>query len=133
MEFGPLKAFAEHPDRVLSRNHRLDLAHNRGWQPFDRSIDIRIARIRRKIESDPSKPQVSKTVRGAGYILSPFQVCFGLISGLFGGPVTPKPAPNLPAGSLKHVGATLIQTIEPTGLALDGRRFFLHALQRTVT
>ncbi len=71
MEFDLLKAFAEHPNRVLSRDQLLDLAHNRGWEPFDRSIDIRIARIRRKIESNPSKPQVIKTVRGAGYVYQP--------------------------------------------------------------
>ena len=68
MEFDLLKAFAEHPNRVLSRDQLLDLAHNRDWEPFDRSIDIRIARLRRKVETDPSKPQVIKTVRGAGYI-----------------------------------------------------------------
>jgi two-component system, OmpR family, phosphate regulon response regulator OmpR len=71
MEFDLLKAFAEHPNRVLSRDQLLDLAHNRDWEPFDRSIDIRIARLRRKVESDPSKPQVIKTVRGAGYIFVP--------------------------------------------------------------
>ncbi len=71
MEYDLLKAFAEHPNRVLSRDQLLDMAHNRGWEPFDRSIDIRIARIRRKIEPDPAKPQVIKTVRGAGYIFSP--------------------------------------------------------------
>ncbi len=71
MEYDLLKAFAEHPNRVLSRDQLLDMAHNRGWEPFDRSIDIRIARIRRKIEPDPKKPQVIKTVRGAGYIFSP--------------------------------------------------------------
>jgi two-component system phosphate regulon response regulator OmpR len=71
MEFDLLKAFAEHPNRVLSRDQLLDMAHNRDWEPFDRSIDIRIARIRRKIEADHSKPQVIKTVRGAGYIFSP--------------------------------------------------------------
>ena len=71
MEFDLLKAFAEHPNRVLSRDQLLDLAHNRDWEPFDRSIDIRIARLRRKVEADPSKPQVIKTVRGAGYIFVP--------------------------------------------------------------
>ncbi len=68
MEFDLLKAFADHPDRILTRDQLLDMAHNRDWEPFDRSIDIRIARIRRKIESDPTKPQVIKTVRGAGYM-----------------------------------------------------------------
>jgi DNA-binding response OmpR family regulator len=71
MEFDLLKAFAEHPNRVLTRDQLLDLAHNRDWDPFDRSIDIRIARIRRKIEPDPAKPQTIKTVRGAGYIFVP--------------------------------------------------------------
>jgi DNA-binding response OmpR family regulator len=71
MEFDLLKAFVEHPNRVLSRDQLLDLAHNKDWEPFDRSIDIRIARLRRKIEVDPSKPQVVKTVRGAGYIFVP--------------------------------------------------------------
>jgi two-component system phosphate regulon response regulator OmpR len=70
MEFDLLKAFAERPNRVLSRDQLLELAHNRGWEPFDRSIDIRIARLRRKVEQDPGKPQVIKTVRGAGYIFS---------------------------------------------------------------
>jgi two-component system phosphate regulon response regulator OmpR len=71
MEFDLLKAFVEHPNRVLSRDQLLDLAHNKDWEPFDRSIDIRIARLRRKIEVDPAKPQVVKTVRGAGYIFVP--------------------------------------------------------------
>lgn len=70
MEFDLLKAFAEHPNRVLSRDQLLDMAHNRDWEPFDRSIDIRIARIRRKVERDPAKPQVIKTVRGAGYLFA---------------------------------------------------------------
>jgi two-component system phosphate regulon response regulator OmpR len=68
MEFDLLKAFATHPNRVLSRDKLLDLAHNRDWEPFDRSIDIRITRLRKKVEADPSKPQTIKTVRGAGYI-----------------------------------------------------------------
>ena len=68
MEYDLLKAFADHPNRVLSRDQLLNLAHNRDWEPFDRSIDIRITRLRRKIEPDPAKPQIIKTVRGAGYI-----------------------------------------------------------------
>jgi two-component system phosphate regulon response regulator OmpR len=68
MEFDLLKAFADHPNRILTRDQLLDLAHDRTWEPFDRSIDIRIARIRRKIEADPTKPQVIKTVRGVGYV-----------------------------------------------------------------
>jgi len=71
MEFDLLLAFARHPNRVLSRDQLLELAHNRGWEPFDRSIDIRITRIRRKIEADPTKPQTIKTVRGGGYMFVP--------------------------------------------------------------
>jgi DNA-binding response OmpR family regulator len=71
MEFDLLRAFADNPNRVLSRDRLLDLAHNRDWEPFDRSIDIRITRLRRKIEADPAKPQVIKTVRGSGYIFIP--------------------------------------------------------------
>lgn len=70
MEFDLLRAFAEHPNRVLTRDQLLEWAHNRNWEPFDRSIDIRIARLRKKVEPDPAKPQVIKTVRGAGYIFS---------------------------------------------------------------
>ncbi|MFO1349856.1 MAG: response regulator [Gammaproteobacteria bacterium] len=71
MEFDLLKAFADHPNRVLNRDQLLELAHRRGWDPFDRSIDIRITRLRRKIEADPAKPQSIKTVRGAGYMFVP--------------------------------------------------------------
>lgn len=71
MEFDLLKVFAEHPNRVLNRDQLLEMAHNRGWEPFDRSIDIRITRLRKKIEADPAKPQVIKTVRGAGYMFVP--------------------------------------------------------------
>ena len=68
MEFDLLKAFAENPNKVLNRDQLLNLSHNRDWDPFDRSIDIRITRLRRKIEKQPSHPQIIKTVRGAGYI-----------------------------------------------------------------
>jgi DNA-binding response OmpR family regulator len=70
-EFDLLAAFARHPNRVLSREQLLDLAHSRSDDAFDRSIDIRIARIRRKVEPDPARPQTIKTVRGAGYIFVP--------------------------------------------------------------
>src|SRR5215469_1266138 len=68
MEFDLLHAFARHPNKVLSRNQLLDLAHRRDWEPFDRSIDIRVARLRKKIERDPAKPQIIKTIPGAGYM-----------------------------------------------------------------
>ena len=71
MEFDLLYALASRPNRVLSRDQLLDLAHGRGPEPFDRSIDIRIARIRRKVEDNPAKPSVIKTVRGVGYVFVP--------------------------------------------------------------
>ena len=71
MEFDLLKVFVTHPNRILSRDQLLDLAHGRSSEPFDRSIDIRVTRLRRKIETDPDKPQFIKTVRGAGYFFSP--------------------------------------------------------------
>ncbi|MGI9462903.1 MAG: response regulator, partial [Aestuariivirgaceae bacterium] len=67
MEYALLKVFAENAGRVLNRDQLLEQAHDRNWDPFDRSIDIRISRLRRKIEVDPSKPEVIKTVRGIGY------------------------------------------------------------------
>ena len=69
MEFDMLAVFARHPNNVLSRERLLDLAHHRRWDPYDRSIDVRINRLRRKIEGDPSTPALLKTVRGAGYML----------------------------------------------------------------
>jgi DNA-binding response OmpR family regulator len=71
MEFDLLHVFLQNPDRVLTRERLLDLAHNRDNDPFDRSIDVRITRIRKKIEHNPSKPQTLRTVRGAGYIFTP--------------------------------------------------------------
>ncbi|MCL7943525.1 response regulator [Marinobacter sp. ATCH36] len=67
MEFKLLRIFLERPNRVLSRDHLLNLTQNREWDPYDRSIDIRVARLRKKIECTPGKPQFIKTVRGAGY------------------------------------------------------------------
>ncbi|MDB5524819.1 MAG: two-component system response regulator [Rhizobium sp.] len=71
MEFDLVEVFLQNPYRVLSRDRLLDLAHRKNDDPFDRSIDIRVTRLRKKIEEDPSKPQTIKTVRGAGYIFSP--------------------------------------------------------------
>jgi DNA-binding response OmpR family regulator len=74
MEFDLLRTFAEHPNRVLSRDQLLTLTRNREWEPFDRSIDIRIARLRRKIEDDPDNPKAIRTIRGSGYIFIPKDV-----------------------------------------------------------
>jgi DNA-binding response OmpR family regulator len=70
-EFALLKAFAENPKRVLSRERLLDLAEARDREAFDRAIDVRITRIRKKIEPDPARPSVIRTVRGAGYLFAP--------------------------------------------------------------
>jgi len=70
-EYGLLKAFAANPKRVLSRDRLLELANARDSEAFDRAIDLRIMRIRRKIEPDPARPSVIRTVRGGGYLYSP--------------------------------------------------------------
>lgn len=71
MEFELLRVFATRPNRPLSRDQLLTLTQNREWDPYDRSIDIRIARLRRKIEPEPDKPVFLKTVRGMGYMFVP--------------------------------------------------------------
>ena len=68
MEFDLLRVFLENPGKALSRDRILTLTHNREWDPYDRSIDIRVARLRRKIEPNPENPQVIRTVRGVGYM-----------------------------------------------------------------
>lgn len=71
MEFDLLQIFVEHPNRVLSRDQILNMTQNRDWDPFDRSIDIRVARLRRKLEEQPDSPQMIRTVRGVGYMFVP--------------------------------------------------------------
>lgn len=70
-EYSLLKAFAENPKRVLTRERLLELANARDAEAFDRAVDIRIMRIRRKIEPDPAHPSIIRTVRGGGYLFSP--------------------------------------------------------------
>ena len=69
-EFDLLLALAERPQRVLSRDQLLDLSRGRTANVFDRSIDVQISRLRRKIEPDPKEPTLIKTVRRGGYILA---------------------------------------------------------------
>ncbi|MCU0986255.1 MAG: response regulator transcription factor [Acetobacteraceae bacterium] len=71
MEYDLLRVFASNPGRVLSREALLEQAHNREMGLFDRSLDMRIARLRRKIEANPDVPQIIRTVRGEGYVFSP--------------------------------------------------------------
>ena len=70
-EFDLLKVFAENPNKVLSRDRLLQETRNRDAGPFDRAIDMQIARLRRKIEPDAEHPALIKSVRGAGYIFTP--------------------------------------------------------------
>jgi DNA-binding response OmpR family regulator len=67
-EFDLLALFARHPNRPLNRDQIMEQAHHRNWDVFDRSIDLRIMRLRRKIERNPDKPEVIKTVRNVGYV-----------------------------------------------------------------
>jgi DNA-binding response OmpR family regulator len=70
-EFDLLALFARNPNRPLNRDQIMEQAHNRGWDVFDRSIDLRVMRLRRKIETNPDKPEVLKTVRNVGYVFVP--------------------------------------------------------------
>ena len=70
-EFDLLALFARHPNRPLNRDQIMEQAHNRGWDVFDRSIDLRVMRLRRKVERNPDKPEVIKTVRNVGYVYVP--------------------------------------------------------------
>jgi two-component system phosphate regulon response regulator OmpR len=71
MEYDLLRIFAESPNAVLSREALLARAHNKEMGLFDRSLDMRITRLRRKIEANPEMPQLIRTVRGEGYIFTP--------------------------------------------------------------
>jgi DNA-binding response OmpR family regulator len=72
MEFDLLNTFLSNPNRVLTRDQLLMQTRHREWEPFDRSIDIRIGRLRRKVEPDPrGEPQCIRTVRNAGYMFVP--------------------------------------------------------------
>jgi DNA-binding response OmpR family regulator len=78
MEFELLRVFLANPNRVLSRDQLLMRTRNREWEPFDRSIDIRIGRLRRKIEPDPgSEPRCIRTVRNGGYMYVPTPAASG--------------------------------------------------------
>jgi two-component system OmpR family response regulator len=69
-EFSLLQVFVEHPRRVLSRDQLLDFARGRTAIPFDRSIDIQVSRLRRRLGDDAKDPQLIKTVRGGGYLFT---------------------------------------------------------------
>jgi two-component system OmpR family response regulator len=68
-EFDLLRTFVQHPGRVLSRDFLLEQTRGRDAGPFDRTIDVQVGRLRKKLETEPDDPQMIKSVRGAGYIL----------------------------------------------------------------
>jgi two-component system OmpR family response regulator len=70
-EYDVLLAFLEHPQRVLTRDQILELSRNRAGDPFDRSVDVLVSRLRRKIEPENASRPLIKTVRGAGYMFVP--------------------------------------------------------------
>jgi two-component system OmpR family response regulator len=70
-EFELLAAFVNYSNQVLSRDRLLDLSRHREAGPFDRTIDVQVGRLRRKLEDDPKNPTLIKTVRGGGYIFTP--------------------------------------------------------------
>ncbi|MGX1325205.1 two-component system OmpR family response regulator [Bradyrhizobium sp. USDA 377] len=70
-EYDLLQAFVEHPNRVLNRDQLLDLARGRTSTSVDRTIDVQVMRLRRKLEENPENPAMIKTVRNGGYIFTP--------------------------------------------------------------
>lgn len=76
MEFEILEAFARHPGKILSRNQLCELAFGRPHLDGDRSVDIRMTRLRKKLESDPARPAILRTVVGVGYVLDPVATAY---------------------------------------------------------
>lgn len=70
-EFDLLLVFAEHAQRMLSRDQLLDMTHGAAHEAFDRSIDVQVARLRRKLDTDTNVESVIRTIRGGGYIFTP--------------------------------------------------------------
>lgn len=69
-DFDLLLVFARQPNRVLSRDELMNALHHRNAGPFDRAIDVQVGRLRRKVEADPSQPELIKSVRGVGYLFT---------------------------------------------------------------
>jgi two-component system phosphate regulon response regulator OmpR len=69
-EFDMLAVFVRHAGRVLSRETLMDLTRGRNLEAFDRTIDAQIVRLRKKLETDPARPQIIKSVRGVGYVFT---------------------------------------------------------------
>jgi two-component system OmpR family response regulator len=69
-EYRLLRVLLTHPNRVLSRDQLMDLTRGREADPFDRSIDVQVSRLRQRLGDDPKDPALIKTVRGEGYVLA---------------------------------------------------------------
>ena len=69
-EFDLLCVFAQHPNRVLTRDQLIELVKGREWAAYDRAIDTQVGRLRKKLEADPAIPTLIKTVRGGGYVFA---------------------------------------------------------------
>ncbi|MEX5663425.1 response regulator [Pseudomonas fluorescens] len=69
-EFDLLVVFLDHPQRILTREQLIDLTHGHGHDAFDRSIDVQVSRLRRKIEPDSKRPDLIRTVRNGGYLFT---------------------------------------------------------------
>jgi two-component system OmpR family response regulator len=69
-EYRLLRTFLDHPNRVLSRDQLMELTHGRDAEPFERSIDVQVSRLRQRLSDDPRDPALIKTVRGEGYVLA---------------------------------------------------------------
>ena len=70
-EFRILIRFIDNAGRTLNRDQLMDALAERDWTPFDRSVDLHVSNLRKKIERDPRKPEIVKTVRGYGYVFTP--------------------------------------------------------------
>jgi len=69
-EYRLLKIFLEHANRILSREQLLDMTQGKDAEPFDRSIDVQISRLRHRLGDDAKEPSIIKTVRGEGYVMA---------------------------------------------------------------
>lgn len=69
-DFDLLLAFVTHPQRLLTRDYLMDLTKGRSWDVYDRSIDVALSRLRRKLDDDAARPALIRTVRGAGYMFT---------------------------------------------------------------
>ncbi len=123
-EFELLLAFLAAPGRALSRDHLLEAVAGRRSEPFDRSIDVLVGRLRRKIETEPGKPRLIVTVPGVGYrfTVRPQPVCAASEAAPVAAQLTAPPAsPERRQLTMMQCGlcgpALLVRAARPGGLA----------------